>query len=770
MKRNFFPSSAPSSVSLFLVLSMFLFSSVTVAQTPFVQDSAFSYLKVIAGTIGPRPMGSPNERAAMEYAVAKLREFGCQETFIMPMRATVSAQLGGGVNTNSGIAVGVLRGTSKRTIVIGGHIDSAGPEIPGANDDGSGAATVLELARVLGQRTNESTIVFALFGGEEQGMRGSWYFAKNFDRMDDVALMLQIDMTNGSDWLLPLVRSNNHMSPEWLVKASYEEFEAAGYKGLYYPTHFSSFLEAAPGGGIGSDYEPFLEHGIAAIDFTSDVNDPIHTPQDNLENFIPSGLKRSGDLVYRLVERFDAGVPEETSGSYYLVQIGTLLFFFPPWSLWAFIVLAIGLGVFTILRMRKRRVAEEPRQKIPGLKMFLIILIIQTFVWMSETVVGLIKGDRFPWLSSYEGYFILGFLAALLGIWISMRLAPHLGLSRNPYRYALRAIAFLTVYTILMALRSPFLGLYGATGLFLIALSFLVEQWYLKFIFWLVSPHFLFRMIFSDGYGLMARSMAYAPIEGSMVPFLVTVAYVLIFALFSFPFLLAFAAIRFETPEHFVLLSRLKTVKGGIVLAAAFVVWTVYLSLQPTYSKSWKQLITVNERVDGNTMTGSAAVWSMDYLNGAHLRNAGRDTVLTSHDRRVELGQFTVDEPWIQAERTVETTAGTNTTFNILLTLKMKYRPYKLTVRYAGGKSTPEEVSTPLVWSPGTNSISLNWYSFPDSVLIIPISLEAIQADSLVESIEATFVQQASPVEISRGQADVMSRTTLVQEAVLRKP
>ena len=55
--------------------------------------------------------------------------------------------------------------------------------------------------------------------------------------------------------------------------------------------------------------------GIPAIDFTSDVSYPIHTPLDNWANFNPDGLPRTGDLVLRLFERFDGGVHAPQAGA-----------------------------------------------------------------------------------------------------------------------------------------------------------------------------------------------------------------------------------------------------------------------------------------------------------------------------------------------------------------------------------------------------------------------------------------------------------------------
>jgi hypothetical protein len=71
-----------------------------------------------------------------------------------------------------------------RTYVVSGHLDSRVTDVlngtsdaPGADDDGSGVAAVLELARIMSTRHFDATIVFAVFSGEEQGTFGSVNFA-----------------------------------------------------------------------------------------------------------------------------------------------------------------------------------------------------------------------------------------------------------------------------------------------------------------------------------------------------------------------------------------------------------------------------------------------------------------------------------------------------------------------------------------------------------------------------------------------------------------
>ena len=91
-------------------------------------------------------------------------------------------------NVNLGNTVATLKGTDpsdNRIFVISGHLDSRRTDIldgsneaPGANDDGSGSAAVLECARVMSRHSFPATIIFVTVSGEEQGLLGSTYMAK----------------------------------------------------------------------------------------------------------------------------------------------------------------------------------------------------------------------------------------------------------------------------------------------------------------------------------------------------------------------------------------------------------------------------------------------------------------------------------------------------------------------------------------------------------------------------------------------------------------
>jgi Peptidase family M28 len=94
----------------------------------------------------------------------------------------------------------------ERAYVISGHLDSRVTDVmnftsdaPGADDDASGVAVVLELARVFATRHTEGTLVFAVVAGEEQGLYGSAYMAKQMKTAGvDVQGMFSNDIVGAS--------------------------------------------------------------------------------------------------------------------------------------------------------------------------------------------------------------------------------------------------------------------------------------------------------------------------------------------------------------------------------------------------------------------------------------------------------------------------------------------------------------------------------------------------------------------------------------------
>ena len=125
------------------------------------------------------------------------------QSFIQPVSPRVP------VPTRITNIVATLRGTSSpdRVYVVTGHYDSrvtdvmnATSDAPGADDDASGVAAVMEMARVFATRPTEATIVFAAVAAEEQGLYGSDHMAQVFkDANTDIQAMFSNDIVGTGD-------------------------------------------------------------------------------------------------------------------------------------------------------------------------------------------------------------------------------------------------------------------------------------------------------------------------------------------------------------------------------------------------------------------------------------------------------------------------------------------------------------------------------------------------------------------------------------------
>src|ERR1700685_2748178 len=125
-----------------------------------------------------------------------------QQTFTQPVSSNIP------VPTTITNVIATLKGTAspERFYVITGHLDSRVTDVlnftsdaPGADDDGSGVAVVLELARLFATRQFPGTLVFATVAGEEQGLYGSTFMAAQMAAAgNDVQGMFSNDIVGAS--------------------------------------------------------------------------------------------------------------------------------------------------------------------------------------------------------------------------------------------------------------------------------------------------------------------------------------------------------------------------------------------------------------------------------------------------------------------------------------------------------------------------------------------------------------------------------------------
>ena len=175
-------------------------------------------------------------------------------------------------------------------IWVGGHYDSV-PGVMGANDNASGTALVVEMARAYADSAGGRLICFVAFGAEESvrgspGILGSKVFVQRLvesGAIEDVTAMLNLDVAGvGSALLLVGVEPLVGLAEE--VGAALEIDLAAG---------------ALPP-GIGSDHLNFAQAGVPVI-FPTVLGGPVHVPADRFEAVEPERLASVGRLAHGLL-------------------------------------------------------------------------------------------------------------------------------------------------------------------------------------------------------------------------------------------------------------------------------------------------------------------------------------------------------------------------------------------------------------------------------------------------------------------------------------
>ncbi|UCE42993.1 MAG: M20/M25/M40 family metallo-hydrolase [Candidatus Aminicenantes bacterium] len=181
--------------------------------------------------------------------------------------------------------VGYVEGSDsllkKECLVIGGHFDHCGEHMgmvfPGANDNASGSAVVMEIAEAFSRlnKNPKRSVVFVLFGGEEMGLQGSTYFANHLpSQFDLVDGMFNFDMVGEGDGVRCAVAGK----PDELKQALQDtDISLNILKGV-------SVVRRV--GVRSSDYAPFFQKGAACVSFFS------NGPHLNYH--------LSGDTIYRI--------------------------------------------------------------------------------------------------------------------------------------------------------------------------------------------------------------------------------------------------------------------------------------------------------------------------------------------------------------------------------------------------------------------------------------------------------------------------------------
>ena len=226
-------------------------------------------------SFGTRRSQSEEYQQAADWASTRLTQLGYDVA-----RVPVSVETGTSLSV---VADQHGRTASPQLVLVTAHLDSinhVGGDLapaPGADDNGSGSAGLLEIARILSSRTNDHDLRLVLFGGEEDGLFGSRQYVQALSTADRERLIAVINMdmigalnSAGAGVLLEGAPVSQQLIDQLLISAQ-------DYTALTVEVSLTPFA---------SDHVPFIDAGLPAvltIEGSDSANHNIHTDRDTID-------------------------------------------------------------------------------------------------------------------------------------------------------------------------------------------------------------------------------------------------------------------------------------------------------------------------------------------------------------------------------------------------------------------------------------------------------------------------------------------------------
>jgi len=269
-------------------------------------DSAAAYISRRFASVGAAPAFSSGD-ARLCAPVTGSTKGACDaryvQAFLARSVAAAHAGLPGELATQNVAAI--IRGTDSALrdeyVVLGAHFDHLGrstmgaldPESPnaihnGADDNASGTAAVIELARLLERQPTKRSVIVVAFSGEELGLLGSQYFVDHMPvPLDKVRAMLNFDMVG---------RLRDDRMIVYGVETATELKDIVNRANAVAPLQLT-----AVGDGFGaSDHSSFYAKNLPVLHFFTNVHDDYHKASDDADKVNGAGMARVVALAERI--------------------------------------------------------------------------------------------------------------------------------------------------------------------------------------------------------------------------------------------------------------------------------------------------------------------------------------------------------------------------------------------------------------------------------------------------------------------------------------
>jgi hypothetical protein len=307
----------------------------------FSAGRAIEHVRAIARE--PRPAGSAAHARARAHIIATLRDLGLSP----------EVETGEAISTRYGLpfdSANVANVTARIAgapgsgeLLLVAHYDTV-PTSPGAADDGSGVATLLETARALSAGPPPTaTVVFLVTDAEEIGAVGAErYAAATGERPDRVVVSFDARGVRGPCGLVETGRGSGA-----LVRA----LASVGFT----PAATSLAPALARFHGMGTDFRPFREAGSRGLNFVLvDGVAYYHTPRDDAAALDAGSLQQQGEIALALARTGVAGGAPEADGIFFPIA-GWGLVWMRMWVGLAAAIVATLLGLLLAARMWRAR-------------------------------------------------------------------------------------------------------------------------------------------------------------------------------------------------------------------------------------------------------------------------------------------------------------------------------------------------------------------------------------------------------------------------------
>ncbi len=255
-----------------------------------------------------RGAGSEQEKRAAAYLYDQLLDAGV--IMLTPETGEDFYIVHNGDTLHSQNVIGIVEGYDPKLrneyVVVGAHYDHLGTSVLkrdgkeveqiyyGADDNASGVATLIEVARQVASQhfMFRRSVIFALFGAEELGMMGSWYFLnRSFRHTDDIVAMINLDMVgrSGRDNTMQVYTADANV--EMMEIINWLSGRALSIAPKYTPTDY-----------LPSDHRNFYQKGIPVALFTSGTHRDYHTVRDTPDKLDYSQMEKLAEYVYSMAE------------------------------------------------------------------------------------------------------------------------------------------------------------------------------------------------------------------------------------------------------------------------------------------------------------------------------------------------------------------------------------------------------------------------------------------------------------------------------------